>query len=186
VQRLPQERHALGGGRSGGVCAGERVQHHEGGTVILLKRWSTKPFKSWAGSGRVSGSPASKPRERHLRSLPDGPLSPSSTLSGSSIRPMPPATGGFPLEHRPARPRGCRARQRQHPDRRRGPGAARPNDRHRRIPRETRVCGRHPRGSHERLFLSHRTIGSHLYRAFPKLGVKSRAELAVVLRQVHA
>ncbi|WP_028063673.1 ATP-binding protein [Solirubrobacter soli] len=29
----------------------------------------------------------------------------------------------------------------------------------------------------ERLYLSHRTIGSHLYRIFPKLGVTSRAEL---------
>jgi DNA-binding NarL/FixJ family response regulator len=29
----------------------------------------------------------------------------------------------------------------------------------------------------ERLYLSHRTIGSHLYRIFPKLGVSSRSEL---------
>ncbi len=29
----------------------------------------------------------------------------------------------------------------------------------------------------ERLFLSHRTIGSHLYRIFPKLGIASRAQL---------
>ena len=29
----------------------------------------------------------------------------------------------------------------------------------------------------ERLFLSHRTIGSHLYRIFPKLGIASRTEL---------
>jgi DNA-binding CsgD family transcriptional regulator len=29
----------------------------------------------------------------------------------------------------------------------------------------------------ERLFLSHRTIGSHLYRIFPKLGITSRAQL---------
>ena len=29
----------------------------------------------------------------------------------------------------------------------------------------------------ERLYLSHRTIGSHLYRIFPKLGITSRAEL---------
>jgi DNA-binding CsgD family transcriptional regulator len=33
----------------------------------------------------------------------------------------------------------------------------------------------------ERLYLSHRTIESHLYRVFPKLGVASRAELAGAL-----
>ncbi|MDR7276533.1 AAA family ATPase [Catenuloplanes atrovinosus] len=33
----------------------------------------------------------------------------------------------------------------------------------------------------ERLFLSHRTIGSHLYRIYPKLGVTRRAQLAAVL-----
>ena len=32
-----------------------------------------------------------------------------------------------------------------------------------------------------RLYLSHRTVGSHLYRAFPKLGVRSRAELHLAL-----
>jgi DNA-binding NarL/FixJ family response regulator len=32
-----------------------------------------------------------------------------------------------------------------------------------------------------RLYLSHRTVGSHLYRAFPKLGVRSRSELHLVL-----
>lgn len=32
-----------------------------------------------------------------------------------------------------------------------------------------------------RLYLSHRTIGSHLYRIFPKLGVASRGELRAVL-----
>jgi len=29
----------------------------------------------------------------------------------------------------------------------------------------------------ERLFLSHRTVGGHLHRAFPKLGVSTRAAL---------
>ena len=29
----------------------------------------------------------------------------------------------------------------------------------------------------ERLYLSHRTVGAHLYRIFPKLGVSSRAGL---------
>ena len=31
------------------------------------------------------------------------------------------------------------------------------------------------------LYLSHRTIGSHLYRIFPKLGVSSRADLGAVI-----
>ncbi len=33
----------------------------------------------------------------------------------------------------------------------------------------------------QQLFLSHRTVGSHLYRIFPKLGISSRAELGSVL-----
>src|SRR5690606_25761027 len=33
------------------------------------------------------------------------------------------------------------------------------------------------------LYLSHRTIGSHLYRIFPKLGVASRGELRALLVQ---
>lgn len=34
----------------------------------------------------------------------------------------------------------------------------------------------------ERLYLSHRTIGSHLYRIYPRLGITSRVELANALR----
>jgi DNA-binding NarL/FixJ family response regulator len=33
----------------------------------------------------------------------------------------------------------------------------------------------------QRLHLSHRTIGSHLYRIFPKLGISSRAQLGSAL-----
>ena len=29
----------------------------------------------------------------------------------------------------------------------------------------------------QKLYLSHRTVGSHLYRMFPKLGISSRSEL---------
>jgi DNA-binding CsgD family transcriptional regulator len=36
----------------------------------------------------------------------------------------------------------------------------------------------------ERLYLSHRTVGSHLYRAFPKLGVRSRAQLHLALDSI--
>jgi DNA-binding CsgD family transcriptional regulator len=34
----------------------------------------------------------------------------------------------------------------------------------------------------QKLYLSHRTVGSHLYRMFPKLGVSSRGQLAVALQ----
>ena len=33
----------------------------------------------------------------------------------------------------------------------------------------------------QRLYLSHRTIATHLYRVFPKLGITSRSELAAAL-----
>jgi DNA-binding NarL/FixJ family response regulator len=33
----------------------------------------------------------------------------------------------------------------------------------------------------EQLYLSPRTVASHLYRAYPKLGITSRAELTSVL-----
>ena len=40
----------------------------------------------------------------------------------------------------------------------------------------------------ERLFISHRTVGSHLYKIFPKLGIASRAQLsaAIVDEEVSA
>jgi DNA-binding NarL/FixJ family response regulator len=34
-----------------------------------------------------------------------------------------------------------------------------------------------------RLFVSHRTVGSHLYKIFPKLGISSRGELASALHE---
>ena len=33
----------------------------------------------------------------------------------------------------------------------------------------------------QRLYLSHRTVSSHLYRVFPKLGITSRTELPAAL-----
>jgi DNA-binding CsgD family transcriptional regulator len=32
-----------------------------------------------------------------------------------------------------------------------------------------------------RLYMSHRTVGSHLYRIFPKLGLRSRVQLARIV-----
>ena len=37
----------------------------------------------------------------------------------------------------------------------------------------------------DRLFLSHRTVGSHLYRVFPKLGIASRSDLAQALASME-
>lgn len=53
-------------------------------------------------------------------------------------------------------------------------------------PQETQIAelaalGLSNREIGERLFLSHRTVGSHLYRIFPKLGVTSRGQLAGAL-----
>jgi DNA-binding NarL/FixJ family response regulator len=38
----------------------------------------------------------------------------------------------------------------------------------------------------QKLYLSHRTVGSHLYRIFPKLGIASRAELAAAVTPARA
>lgn len=48
---------------------------------------------------------------------------------------------------------------------------------------ELAAAGMSNREIGQRLYLSHRTIGSHLYRIFPKLGVTSRAQIAEALRR---
>ena len=57
-------------------------------------------------------------------------------------------------------------------------------------PQETQIAelaadGLSNREIGQRLFLSHRTVGSHLYRIFPKLGVTSRSQLAAALVPDH-
>jgi DNA-binding CsgD family transcriptional regulator len=56
-------------------------------------------------------------------------------------------------------------------------------------PQETQIAdlaaqGLSNREIGQRLFLSHRTVSSHLYRMFPKLGVTSRGQLAGALTQL--
>ncbi|WP_433053540.1 ATP-binding protein [Dactylosporangium sp. CS-033363] len=62
------------------------------------------------------------------------------------------------------------------------------NPRERLSPQEAQIAelaaqGLSNREIGQRLFLSHRTVSSHLYRMFPKLGITSRAQLAAVLMQ---
>jgi DNA-binding CsgD family transcriptional regulator len=37
----------------------------------------------------------------------------------------------------------------------------------------------------QRLFISHRTVGAHLYRIYPRLGITSRGKLAAALAALH-
>ena len=66
-------------------------------------------------------------------------------------------------------------------------GGRSPDARDRLTPQELQIAGLAAEGLSnreigERLFLSHRTIGSHLYRIFPKLGITARAQLRDALR----
>lgn len=66
-----------------------------------------------------------------------------------------------------------------------------PDPREQLSPQETQIAelaalGLSNREIGERLFLSHRTVGSHLYRIFPKLGVTSRGQLAGALARGDA
>ena len=61
-------------------------------------------------------------------------------------------------------------------------GPRTPEGRDRLTPQELQIAeldgaGLSNREIGERLFLSHRTIGSHLYRIFPKLGITSRSQV---------
>lgn len=61
-----------------------------------------------------------------------------------------------------------------------------PRPRERLSPQETQIAelaaqGLSNRDIGQRLFLSHRTVGSHLYRVFPKLGITGRAQLSAAL-----
>jgi DNA-binding NarL/FixJ family response regulator len=57
----------------------------------------------------------------------------------------------------------------------------------RRTPQELQIAQLAPEGLSnreigERLFLSRRTVGGHLYRIFPKLGITGRAQLRNALQ----
>ncbi len=88
---------------------------------------------------------------------------PAGSLAVEAVRRAAPARALAELRAREGRAGsgGSRSPQeRQIPSRRRGPS--------------NREIG-------QRLYLSHRTIGSHLYRIFPKLGITSRAQLGSAL-----
>jgi len=66
-----------------------------------------------------------------------------------------------------------------------------PNPREGLSPQESQIAalaasGLSNREIGERLFLSHRTVSSHLYRIFPKLGVTTRGQLAAALADTDA
>lgn len=65
------------------------------------------------------------------------------------------------------------------------------NPRERLSPQETQIAelaaqGLSNREIGQRLFLSHRTVSSHLYRIFPKLGIASRNQLAAAIQSPDA
>jgi DNA-binding NarL/FixJ family response regulator len=67
----------------------------------------------------------------------------------------------------------------------------RPDTRDQLTPQELQIAQMAPEGLTnreiaQRLFVSHRTIGSHLYRIFPKLGITSRAELGSLAAELAA
>ena len=83
---------------------------------------------------------------------------------------------------RSARRAGASARDRSCARRARRIGRRTPDARDRLTAQELQIAqlaaeGLSNREIGERLFLSHRTIGSHLYRIFPKLGITARAQL---------
>jgi FixJ family two-component response regulator len=61
----------------------------------------------------------------------------------------------------------------------------RPNEHHKScvLPAMLAAQGFTNRQIGERLLLSHRTVGAHLYRVFPKLGISTRGQLSAALTE---